>query len=264
LEQAFSDKATIVGTVTGVIKGGFSVDVGVRAFMPASRSGVRDASEMEKLVGQEIRCRIIKRDATERLVTRARGSGLKSDVATDAFDRPVAIHGFIHTTTPLQDFGFLRTGQFKQADEPRLAASIQSAVVWTRDQFPVIAARTEGLTELKGRFAQQELVGRENRCNGKAKLRIVKLADRSAAQPGDIVTFTIRFDNIGDREVQDVVIVDDLTARLEYVDDSGTCDRKGVLFTQENEEGSLVLRWELDEPLPGQAGGVVTFQARVR
>jgi len=65
LEQAFADKATIVGTVTAVIKGGFSVDVGVRAFMPASRSGVRDAAEMEKLVDQEIRCRIIKLDATE-------------------------------------------------------------------------------------------------------------------------------------------------------------------------------------------------------
>ena len=65
LEQAFTEKATVVGTVTGVIKGGFSVDIGVRAFMPASRSGVRDAAEMEKLVGQEIRCRIIKLDATE-------------------------------------------------------------------------------------------------------------------------------------------------------------------------------------------------------
>ena len=65
LEQAFAGKATIVGTVTGVIKGGFSVDVGVRAFMPASRSGVRDAAEMEQLVGQEIRCRIIKLDATD-------------------------------------------------------------------------------------------------------------------------------------------------------------------------------------------------------
>ena len=65
LEQAFADKTTIVGTVTGAIKGGFSVDVGVRAFMPASRSGVRDAADMEKLVGQEIRCRIIKLDATE-------------------------------------------------------------------------------------------------------------------------------------------------------------------------------------------------------
>jgi len=65
LEKAFADKATIVGTVTGVIKGGLSVDVGVRAFMPASRSGARDATEMEQMVGQEILCRIIKLDVTE-------------------------------------------------------------------------------------------------------------------------------------------------------------------------------------------------------
>ncbi|MGO9518776.1 MAG: 30S ribosomal protein S1 [Candidatus Korobacteraceae bacterium] len=65
LEQAFAEKATIVGTVTGLVKGGFSVDVGVRAFMPASRSGTRDAAEMESLVGQEIRCRITKLDVTE-------------------------------------------------------------------------------------------------------------------------------------------------------------------------------------------------------
>jgi small subunit ribosomal protein S1 len=65
LEQAFADKAVIVGTVTGAVKGGLTVDVGVRAFMPGSRSGARDAAEMEKLVGQEIRCRIIKLDAAE-------------------------------------------------------------------------------------------------------------------------------------------------------------------------------------------------------
>jgi small subunit ribosomal protein S1 len=65
LEKAFADKASVLGTVTAVVKGGFSVDVGVRAFMPASRSGVRDAAEMENLVGQEIRCRIIKLDVSD-------------------------------------------------------------------------------------------------------------------------------------------------------------------------------------------------------
>jgi small subunit ribosomal protein S1 len=64
-EKAFADKSAILGTVTAQIKGGFSVDVGVRAFMPASRSGARDAAEMEALVGQEIRCRIIKLDVAE-------------------------------------------------------------------------------------------------------------------------------------------------------------------------------------------------------
>lgn len=65
LERAFADKAVIAGTVTAVVKGGLTVDVGVRAFMPASRSGVRDAAEMEKLVGQEIRCLITKLDAAD-------------------------------------------------------------------------------------------------------------------------------------------------------------------------------------------------------
>jgi len=65
LEKAFADKAAVLGTVSGVVKGGFSVDVGVRAFMPASRSGVREAAEMESLVGQEIRCRIIKLDVAD-------------------------------------------------------------------------------------------------------------------------------------------------------------------------------------------------------
>jgi small subunit ribosomal protein S1 len=65
LERAFAAGSAIAGTVTALVKGGFSVDVGIRAFMPASRSGVRDAAEMPKLVGQEIRCRIIKLDAAE-------------------------------------------------------------------------------------------------------------------------------------------------------------------------------------------------------
>ncbi len=65
LQRAYEEKATIAGTVTGAVKGGLSVDVGVRAFMPASRSGARDAAEVEQLVGQEIRCRITKLDVTD-------------------------------------------------------------------------------------------------------------------------------------------------------------------------------------------------------
>jgi len=65
LQKAFAKKTTIVGTVTGVVKGGLSVDVGVRAFLPASRSGTRDAAEMAKLVEQEIRCRITKLDEAD-------------------------------------------------------------------------------------------------------------------------------------------------------------------------------------------------------
>lgn len=62
LQTAFAEKHIIAGTVAEQIKGGFRVDIGVRAFLPASRSGVRDADDMPNLVGQEIQCRITKLD----------------------------------------------------------------------------------------------------------------------------------------------------------------------------------------------------------
>jgi small subunit ribosomal protein S1 len=65
LQKAFDEKLTISGTVTSVIKGGLAVDIGMRAFMPASRSGARDVPEMQTLVGQEISCRIIKLDTAK-------------------------------------------------------------------------------------------------------------------------------------------------------------------------------------------------------
>jgi small subunit ribosomal protein S1 len=65
LQKAFDEKLNISGTVTAVVKGGLSVDAGMRAFMPASRSGARDVPEMQTLVGQEIVCRIIKLDTAK-------------------------------------------------------------------------------------------------------------------------------------------------------------------------------------------------------
>jgi len=62
LQEAFAESRIIGGTVEELIKGGLRVDIGARAFMPASRSGARDIAEMEKLVGQEIRCKITKLD----------------------------------------------------------------------------------------------------------------------------------------------------------------------------------------------------------
>jgi small subunit ribosomal protein S1 len=79
LTRAFENKEIVAGRVTGVVKGGLTVDVGTRGFMPASRSGVRDAAEMEKLVGQEIRCRIIKLDVDDEDVVVDRRSVIEEE-----------------------------------------------------------------------------------------------------------------------------------------------------------------------------------------
>ena len=108
LEKAFADKAAILGVVTAVVKGGVSVDVGVRAFMPASRSGAKDAAEMEKLIGQEIRCRIIKLDVADEDVVVDRRAVLEDEerVSRDRRYTEVkegeTVHGVVRSLT---DYG---------------------------------------------------------------------------------------------------------------------------------------------------------------
>jgi len=64
-EKAFAEGRAIAGRVTEVVKGGLRVNVGVEAFMPASRSGAKDQAEIDKLIGQEIQCKIIKLDTAD-------------------------------------------------------------------------------------------------------------------------------------------------------------------------------------------------------
>src|SRR6202521_1838250 len=108
LEAAFANQTAIGGRVTEVVKGGLSVDVGVRAFMPGSRSGARDQAELENLVGQEIECRITKLDpASEdvvvdrRVVLEEREQAAKLE-AVERLKEGSVVPGTVRTVT---DFG---------------------------------------------------------------------------------------------------------------------------------------------------------------
>ncbi|HTA42109.1 MAG TPA: 30S ribosomal protein S1 [Bryobacteraceae bacterium] len=108
LQKAFDEKLTISGIVTGVIKGGLSVDVGMRAFMPASRSGARDVPEMQTLIGQEIPCRIIKLDTEKEDIVVDRRIVLEEERAKakearlTGLEAGMVVHG---TVRSLLDYG---------------------------------------------------------------------------------------------------------------------------------------------------------------
>jgi hypothetical protein len=59
-------------------------------------------------------------------------------------------------------------------------------------------------------------------------------------------------------------VSDSLSPRLEYVPGSAQSDRDAVFTTEQNEAGSLILRWEVSGRLAAGQGGVLRFQARVR
>jgi small subunit ribosomal protein S1 len=108
LQAAFEEKRTIGGTVQEQVKGGFSVDIGVRAFLPASRSGVREMGEMAALVGQEIQCRITKLDVdkedlvVDRRVVLEEEQAARKQAAFDELREGAVVRGRVRS---VMDFG---------------------------------------------------------------------------------------------------------------------------------------------------------------
>ncbi|HEX8711343.1 MAG TPA: S1 RNA-binding domain-containing protein [Terracidiphilus sp.] len=110
LENAFAQKLAVAGTVTAAVKGGLSVDVGVRAFMPLSRSGARDAAEVEALIGQQITCRITKLDVADENVVVDRRVVLEEQARSElearraALDEGATVTGTVRSLMPYGAF----------------------------------------------------------------------------------------------------------------------------------------------------------------
>ncbi len=199
---------------------------------------------------------------SERMRTRARASELDTEAWATALDVTKSTDNHTKTINLFEEYAFLRTGVLTSNEQAAVQKAVQAAAEWSRREYPVIAAKTTGPNEVYDIDILEEVTGFEEP-DRKARIRLIKLADKGVAKRGEVVTFTIRFDNLGDRPVGDVVIMDNLTTRLTYIPDTATSDRAGEFSTEDNEAGSLILRWELDKPLAGGEGGVVTFQARV-
>lgn len=108
LQAAFDEKRNIVGKVTGIVKGGLTVDIGSRAFLPASRSGVRDQAEFVKMLGQDITCRITKLDTEKEDVVVDRRAILEEEAAEAkkaAFERMKEGETVDGTVRSMTEFG---------------------------------------------------------------------------------------------------------------------------------------------------------------
>ncbi len=96
-----------------------------------------------------------------------------------------------------------------------------------------------------------------------SKLRVIKIANKDAAKPGEFVEFTLRFENIGDEPIGNVTILDNLSSRLRYVDGTAKSSVQADFSANLSESGSLVLRWEIKDPLEPKEFGVARFICKV-
>ncbi len=177
-------------------------------------------------------------------------------------DNTTVLFGVRTSLAPFENLEIIRIGRFSSAEVARLDVGLQSASVWQDDLGLQVTVDSAQPIIVKDVNRVQEIESVESKDN--AILRVVKIASKIAARPGEIVEFTIRFDNLSSKKIGNVTLMDNLTSRLEYVPDSAESSHHAKFITKPNEAGSLQLRWEIRDPLPKGKGGVVRFKCRVR
>lgn len=169
-----------------------------------------------------------------------------------------ATQGFL----PYEDLRTIKFGVYEVGEKARLAKSALAANTWQTNQAVQVIIDGQMLVEAIGTKEAEEL--RVYDLLGKPRLRIVKVANKSEAQVGETVDFTLRFDNVGDQTIGNVTIIDHLVTRLEYVPDSQQCSRDADFKTEASDGESLILRWEIKEPMKVGEGGIIRFQCQLR
>lgn len=195
---------------------------------------------------------------------RSRPSGLGSETQTHGLGQTTVAARNDKLLNVFENIQFLKSGRIDNTQSAILVNLVEGAATWTKVDGLQIIASDAGGNELKATFKPMEITGLEDGRKTVGDLRIVKLADLKTAEPGDVVTFSIRYDNLGDFELKNIRIVDNLTSRLEFLEGSAQSDRVGRVDVYDNGEGSLIVEFQLQDDLPGHQGGVLTFQARVR
>lgn len=201
--------------------------------------------------------------ALNRHIASRKATGLLDQTRGVVADNVTNLFGFRNAFEAYANIGMIQRGQYDSAQGPVLAQGIQSAVAWETDLGLRVFAKGIQPIVVRDVRTVQELLSIESE-DGSAMLRVVKVADKMSAKTGEEVEFTLRFDNISRETIGNVTLMDNLTRRLEYVDGSQECSVEANFVNEVNEDDSLLLRWEVKEPLEAGKGGVIRFRCRVR
>ncbi len=60
IREVYESEGTIEGVITNRVKGGFSVDVGIQAFLPGSQADLRPIRNLDEMVGQTFSFKVLK------------------------------------------------------------------------------------------------------------------------------------------------------------------------------------------------------------
>ncbi len=108
LEKAYRERLMVSGRVLGRMKGGLSIDVGVKAFMPGSQLDVRPVHNLDSFVGQDIPVKIVKLNRRRGNVVVSRKAAIEEELHSrksavmDVLEEGALVRGVVKNLT---DYG---------------------------------------------------------------------------------------------------------------------------------------------------------------
>jgi uncharacterized repeat protein (TIGR01451 family) len=199
----------------------------------------------------------------ERFQGSRRASGLRETNRGVTSDNVIQLFGARNTFEAYENLSLFRLGMHQKSESARLGLGMQSANVWQDNLGVQVNVKGAQPVIVNDVYKVQQIV-RIDSDDKHAILRVCKVASKISARPGESVDFTIRFDNLTGRPIGNVTIIDNLAGRLDYIADSAECSLKSNFRFERNEVGSLVLRWEIIDPMPANSGGIIRFRCRVQ
>ena len=79
LQKAFDEGTAVPGTIVGKVKGGFTVDIGVKAFLPGSQVDIRPVRDNDAVVGLQGKFKILKFSRKKANVVVSRRASLEEE-----------------------------------------------------------------------------------------------------------------------------------------------------------------------------------------
>ncbi len=163
---------------------------------------------------------------------------------------------------PYEDLAIIREGKMIADDKIKLRRFAAAAMQWTNIEGLQVIVDNQAAALIEEKRRPDEVLVYE--LDGKPRVRLCKVASHQVAESGDIIDFTIRFDNVGDQKISNIVVHDSLSPRLEYVEETQKCSLKSDFESQPNDAGSSTLSWTITEELKAGSGGYIRFQCKVR
>jgi uncharacterized repeat protein (TIGR01451 family) len=189
------------------------------------------------------------------------GVALEERLGPLAVDQGDPVHESGSLVQPVED---VRDEQLERAElvqTPRMMVGFDVPLAWTCARAAMVMV---GRQQAEVVAADRGTATLRLESPGRAELTLCKRAGSDTARVGEELDFMIYLYNSGDRALTDIVLVDALPGRLEFVPGSAAANQPAEFVTDKGDDGSVVLKWQFQHTFKPGEGGFVRFRTVVR